>query len=196
MKEITIKNRTGKIIISGKYKSIKDCLVKNRDAYLEDADLRGVYLEDANLEGAYLEGADLRGADLRSANLRGVYLGVANLEGAYLEGANLRSANLRGVYLEGAYLEGANLEGAEAYYNSIDFAAEIIRRQPIKYFTDKEWTIIGQIVIKRYCWKDIKKLYGKEIIPIFKKLKKLGYGEYLEYYLENEECKKAIERMF
>lgn len=55
MKNIEIKSRfDSKIIISGKYKSIKDCLEKNRDA-----DLRG-----ANLQGADLQGANLQGADL------------------------------------------------------------------------------------------------------------------------------------
>ena len=38
---------TGSIIVSGDYKSIKDCLLKNIDADLGDADLR-----DADLRGA------------------------------------------------------------------------------------------------------------------------------------------------
>ena len=57
---------TGSIIVSGDYKSIKDCLLKNIDADLGDADLR-----DADLRGAYLRGAYLRGAYLRDADLRG-----------------------------------------------------------------------------------------------------------------------------
>ena len=48
VKEICIKNWwNDKIIVSGKYESIKDCLEKNRDADLRGADLRG-----ANLIGA------------------------------------------------------------------------------------------------------------------------------------------------
>ncbi len=59
--KVEIKSRfTGKIIVSGDYLSIKDCLEKNRGAYLRGADLGG---------------ADLRGADLRGADLRGAYLG-------------------------------------------------------------------------------------------------------------------------
>ena len=39
MQEITIKSREGKVIISGKYESIKDCLEKNRNADLSYANL-------------------------------------------------------------------------------------------------------------------------------------------------------------
>ena len=154
--QIEIKNRyTNKVLLCGKYESIKDCLEKNRDAYLGGANLRGAYLGGANLRGAYLEGA--------------------NLEGANLQGANLGGANLGGAYLRGAYLR-----GAKNYYNSHDFAIELIRRHDIEDFTDKEWSIIGKITIHRYCYDDIKKLFGKSIIPIFKKLAKDGYGEYLD----------------
>ena len=56
--KIEIKSRGDDfIILSGNYESVKDCLEKNRGAYLEGADLRG-----ADLRGAYLEGAYLRGA--------------------------------------------------------------------------------------------------------------------------------------
>ena len=132
--KIQIKNRwTDRIILSGKYESIKDCLEKNRDTYLEDA--------------------------------------------------NLRDAYLRGVNLRGAYLEGVNLRGAQNYYMSHEVAIEIIRRQPIKFFTPKEWAIIGQIYVHRLCWEKIKKDY-KQSISIFKKLDKLGYGEYLKKFKE------------
>ena len=109
MKEIKIVSRwDNKVLLSGKYESIKDCLEKNRGAYLGSADLRGAYLGGANLGSAYLRGAYLRGADLR---------------GADLGGADLGSANLRGV---------------KNYYYSHDIAIEIIHRQPLKTFTDKE----------------------------------------------------------
>jgi uncharacterized protein YjbI with pentapeptide repeats len=82
--KIEIKNRwDDKIILCGEYKSVKDCLEKNRAANLRGANLRG-----ANLEGAYLGGAYLRGADLG-----GAYLGGANLEGANLRGAKNYSEN-------------------------------------------------------------------------------------------------------
>ena len=126
-------------------------------------------LEEAVKRGAYLRGADLRDADLRDADLRGAYLG----------GANLRDADLRGANLGGAYLG-----GAEEYYNSHDFAIEIIKRQKGDYFTDKEWTIIGKIMIYRICWEDIKKEYGKKIIPVLEKIAKAGWKEYLEHYKE------------
>ena len=58
--KIEIKNRfTGDVIIGGKYNSIKECLEKNRGAYLS-----GAYLSRADLYGASLRGANLRGADL------------------------------------------------------------------------------------------------------------------------------------
>ena len=95
-----------------------------------------------------------------------------------------RGANLEGAYLGGAYLEGANLRGAKNYFNNHDFWAELIRRQPLKTFTDKEWSIIGQVYIHRLCWDTIKKRYSKKIMPIFKKLSKLGFGEYENKYKE------------
>src|SRR3990167_4924891 len=102
-----------KILLCGEYESIKDCLEKNKGAYLEGAYLRGV-----NLAGAYLEGAYLRGV---------------NLAGAYLGGANLAGVNLAGAYLG----------GAKNYVSNHDFFAEIIRRQKLETFTEKEWAMIG-----------------------------------------------------
>ena len=67
---VEIKHKiTEKVILSGEYESIKDCLDKNRGA-----NLRGAYLEGANLEGANLIGANLEDANLRGANLRGAGL--------------------------------------------------------------------------------------------------------------------------
>ena len=117
---------SNKVLLVGKYESIKDCLEKNRGAYLR---------------GAYLRGADLRGADLR---------------------------------------------GVKNYLNSHDIWIEIIRRQPTKDFTDKEWSIIGQIITHKLCWDSIKKRYGKKIMPIFKKLSKLGFDEWEKYYKDKE----------
>jgi len=141
-----------KVLLYGKYESIKDCLERNR----------GV-----DLGGAYLRGADLGGAYLGGANLRGAYLGGANLGGAYLGDADLR---------------GADLGGAKNYSMSHDFWMEIIRRQPIKTFIDKEWAIIGQITIHRLCWDTIKKRYDKKIMPIFKKIAKAGFNEFEDEY--------------
>jgi len=160
-----------KVLVSGKYTSIKDCLEKNSGADLSGADLRG-----ADLRGAYLRGADLSGADLS-----GAYLGGADLGGAYLGGADLSGADLKGAYLRGAYLR-----GAEHYYGSHDFAIEIIRRQKVKIFIQKEWAVIGQIVIHRFCWDTILKKYKKEGISIAKKLAKAGFDEYLKRIKERE----------
>ena len=99
--------------------------------------------------------------------------------GAYLEGANLRGANLRGAYRE----------GAENYVNNHDFWAEIIRRQELEIFTEEEWAIIGQVYIYRLCWNSILKRYGKKIMPIFKKLSKVGFLGWEEVYKEKEKEK-------
>jgi len=150
--KIEIRNRyDNKIILCGEYKNIKDCLEKNR--------------------GAYLGGTDLGGADLR---------------GAYLRGADLRGANLGVTDLGGADLRGADLGGVKNYYNSHDFAVEIIRRQPIETFTEEEWAIIGKIIIHRICWEDKKKDY-KNSITIFEKLTKLGFNEYEDKYKEKDQ---------
>ncbi len=142
--EISIKNRwDNKVIICGEYESIKECLEKNR--------------------GAYLRGANLRGANLR---------------GAYLRGANLGGANLRGAYLR----------GAKNYVNNHDFWLEIIRRQTVETFTEKEWAIIGQVYVHRLCWDSIVKRYGKKIMPIFKKCTKAGFDEWEETYKEKLKC--------
>ena len=72
MPDVKIKHRlTDNLIISGKYKSVKDCLEQNRGANLGDADLGGADLVGANLGGANLRGANLRGANLRGADLVG-----------------------------------------------------------------------------------------------------------------------------
>jgi uncharacterized protein YjbI with pentapeptide repeats len=59
--KIEIKNRwTDKVLLCGKYESIKECLEKNKGA-----DLRGAYLQGAYLRGAYLQGAYLQGAEYK-----------------------------------------------------------------------------------------------------------------------------------
>ena len=71
-KLIEIKNRfNGRIIISGKYTSIKNALEENPGADLSGADLSRADLSGANLYGADLSGADLSRADLYGADLSG-----------------------------------------------------------------------------------------------------------------------------
>ena len=134
--KIEIRNRfDNKIILSGKYASIKECLEKNR------------------------------GTDLRSANLGG---------------ADLRSANLWG-----ADLGSANLGSAKNYLNSHYFFQEIVKRQKIDTFTQKEWSIIGQIIIHKLCWDSIRKRFNKSAIKIFKKLSKVGFNAWEAKYEES-----------
>ena len=208
--KIQIKHRwTEKVIVEGDYESIKDCLEKNRDAYLggaylrnadlrdaylggadlRDADLRGAYLRNADLRDAYLGGADLRNtylrdADLRDAYLRDAYLRDADLRGAYLGDADLRDADLRDAYLRDAYLRDADLRGAKNYSGNHDFAIELIRRQKIETFTEKEWSIIGQISLHRLCWDTIQNRFGKSraLLKIFRVLKNAGFPEYYDRF--------------
>jgi len=197
MKEIKIVSRwdSEKVLVCGKYESIKDCLEENKGAYLGGAYLRGAYLRGANLRGAYLRGAylrgaylrgasledaDLGGADLGGANLGGADLRGASLGGADLGGANLEDANLGGASLGGANLGGADLGGAKNYYDSHDFAKELIKR--IDSFTDKEWSFIGKLIVKPLCWEDIRK--DKSALSVCKKLAKEGFDEYLKKYRE------------
>ena len=75
-----------KIIIAGKYESIRDCLEKNRYANLSSADLRRADLSHADLSHANLSHANLSSADLRHTNLS-----HANLSSAvnFFHSANL-----------------------------------------------------------------------------------------------------------
>ena len=164
--KIEIKNRFDdeKIIISGEYESVKDCLEKNRYA---------------NLHSANLHYANLCFADLRSANLR-----YANLHSANLYSADLRYANLGSANLRYANLYFADLVGIENYSKSHDIFTELVRQQATNVFTNGEWAIIGVVSLHRICWDAIKKRYGKKIMPIFKKLSKRGWGEFEKKYAE------------
>jgi len=167
--KIKIENRlTGKVILSGEYESLKECLEKNR----------GANLASAYLEGAYLVGADLVGANLEGAYLRDANLAGADFRGAYFRDADLVDANFRGADLAGANLASADLRGAKSYSQSHDFCMEIIHRQDTKTFTDKEWAVIGEIMVHRFCWDKIKKDFPKEALQIAKKLTEAGFNEY------------------
>jgi len=138
--------------------------------YACEADSLRLAIIEAVGSGAYLRGAYLRGADLGGADLRGADLGGADLGGAYL----------RGAYLRGADLGGANLGGANQYLNSHDFFFECVRRE--ETITEIEWSIVGQLSIYRFCWDEIKKCFGDNIMPLFKKLSASGFNEWENYY--------------
>ena len=166
MKEIKIVSKydNEKVLLSGKYESIKDCLEKNRCAYLSLADLSSAYLSHAYLSSANLSCANLSGADLSSANL---------------SRADLSSANLSLADLSHAYLS-----SAKNYLSSHDFFQEIIKRQSVKTFTSSEWVTIGQIIVHRLCWETIKNKHKKPAMRVFKKLSKVGFKEWEEHYKE------------
>ena len=90
-----------------------------------------------------------------------------------------RDADLGDAYLGDADLRGAYLGGAKNYTESHDFINEIVSREKIDTFTTSEWSIMGQIYCHKLCWDSIQKRFGKKIIPIFKKLAKSGFDEYL-----------------
>ena len=165
---IEIKNRfNGKIIIRGEYKSIKHCLEENRAAYFEDADLRDADLGVAYLGGAYFRGADLVGTDLRGADLRD---------------ADLRDTDLKGADFEGTDLVDADFRGAKNYVNHHHIFAEAVRRQEVATFTEKEWAMIGVIIIHSTCWDTIKKRFGKKMLSVFRKLSQVGFNEWEKHY--------------
>ena len=122
--------------------------------------------------------------------LSGEYESIKNCleknKDTHLVGADLRGAHLRDADLRGAYLRDADLRGAKNYVDSHDIFKEIIRRQPVKTFTNPEWSIIGQILVHTLCWDSIKKRYGKKIMPLFKKLSELGFDEWEKYYTLKE----------
>jgi len=134
---IEIKNRTGKVVLSGDYVDLK-AAVKDNQNILPGADLRSAYLSSACLEddnifqmdpvivdrflvglpGINLQGADLSGADLSNANLFNANLEGANMQGAKLQGAILCYANLKGANMQDANLcrvnlRRSNMSGAE-----------------------------------------------------------------------------------
>ena len=91
-----------KILFSGEFKSIKDCLVT--------ANLQGANLQYANLQGANLQYANLQDADLQDANLQGANLRYANLRYANLQDADLQYADLQYANLRYANLQDADLD--------------------------------------------------------------------------------------
>ncbi|MCK4422679.1 MAG: hypothetical protein KAV18_01255 [Candidatus Omnitrophica bacterium] len=93
-----------------------------------------------------------------------------------------------GADLRGADLTDACLRGAKNYSDNHDFCVEIIKRQKIEVFTEKEWAVIAQIYIYKLCWESIEKRYGKKILPIFKKIADFGFPEYLE------KCKEEFKK--
>ena len=158
--KIEIKNRwDDKVIISGQYESVKDCLEQNSDANLSGANLRDAYLKGANLSDY-----DLRDSDLRDANLSDSDLSYSDLSGADLRGSDL-----------------SNIKN---YSESYDIFYELVSRQKVEVFTPSQWSYIGIILIYRICWDAIKKRFGKKILPVVKKLDKSGFGEYLTRYKE------------
>jgi len=208
--KVEIKNRfNDKIILSGKYESIKDCLEKNRDADLSYSDLsysnlRGSNLSYSNLSYSNLSYSNLRGSNLSYSNLSNSNLSYSNLSNSNLSYSDLSNSNLRGSNLSGSDLRGSNLRysnlsysdlsnsnlrdsnlrGSKNYSESHDFFQEIAKRQKVDTFTQKEWSIIGQIIIHRLCWDTIKKRFNKSAMGIFKKLKKVGFGEWSGKYSE------------
>ena len=106
---------------------------------------------------------------------------------AYFEDADLRDADLRGTDLKGADLEGADLvdadlRGAKNYVNNHHIFSEAVRRQEVATFTEKEWAMIGVIIIHSTCWDTIKKRFGKKMLSVFRKLSQVGFNEWEKHY--------------
>jgi len=145
---VEIKNRfTDKIILSGEYESIKDCLGRNKKANLWGANLVGADLGGANLGGVNLGGADLWGANL----------GGANLGGADLVGSNLRGANLFGEKLEKSPIQ---LWGLRWYIlitkQQIKIGCELHKAKEWEKFTDERIAKMHEDALS--FWKKNKKI--------------------------------------
>lgn len=116
----TIKHaKTGAILFSGAFKSMKQCLeaAVNNNTDLSYADLRHARLRGANLDGARLNfaalnGADCTGANLSEACLQGANFSLADLSIACLCDADMRDTNMCGTTMAGALVHGANITGA------------------------------------------------------------------------------------
>ena len=108
----------------------------------------------------------------------------ADLSGVDLRGADLSGVDLRGADLRGANLRGADFKDIKNYSESHTIFQEIVRRQEVKTFTDKEWSCIGQICIHQLCWDSIKNRFGKTAMSVFQKLSKVGYNEWKNKYKE------------
>ncbi len=116
---------------------------------LADAGLQGAVLPRVNFRNAFLIEADLRGVDLRGANLIGANLHQAKLDGANLaewyftedflpadlraeanlSWADLTQANLREADFSGAEVIGTNLNGADvrgANFNLATFLETVL----------------------------------------------------------------------
>ena len=104
--------------------------------------------------------------------------------GAYLTGAYLTGADLTGADLTGAYLRDADLTGAKNYVDNHDFFLTLIYQQPIEIFTEAEWVMIGQIVVHRYCWGEIKERHGQAFLGVLEVLEADGFAEYAARYRE------------
>ena len=113
---------TEKIIVAGKYVSVKDCIEKNKDEGFYRADLSYADLSSADLSYANLSSANLSYANLRSANLRSADLSYANLSSANLRYANLSYADLSYANLSYADLSYANLRSADLSYANLRYA--------------------------------------------------------------------------
>ena len=107
--DIEIRNRyTGTIIVSGKYKSLRDAVEKN------ESNLSGANLYEADLSGANLSGANLSEANLSGANLYEADLSGANLYEA--DGINLPAISINGTAHSFQYVDGHVKIGCEFHH--------------------------------------------------------------------------------
>jgi hypothetical protein len=101
----------GVIIIAGEYRSLKDCLQKNKGKSFYRANLSDSDLSGSDLSGSNLSGSDLRGSDLRDSDLSGSDLSGSNLRGSNLSGSNLSGSNLSGSIIDPTNKPNAIVEG-------------------------------------------------------------------------------------
>ena len=150
MVKIEIKRwNNARIIISGEYESIKDCLEKNKD--------KSFYMADLN-------SADLRSADLRSANLRFAknfnkfsftpLYGMFDQPGAIIAYKIVNSKN-EGIYNGGiTYTVGATIEEKDADIDEYNSCGEGINLATLDWCI-KEWKPGYKILLAEFTKADI-----------------------------------------
>ena len=131
MENIQLKRIDGTVILEGKFKSIKDCLMKaiEKKINLSRISLNNVDLSNVCLSNAALHGASFIGVNLDNVNARNVdfthsihknkdgglestrtnFTNVS-LNNADLRGSNLILCNFTNVSLNNADLRGSNLK--------------------------------------------------------------------------------------
>jgi len=110
--QVKLYNIFGKIKIEGEYKSLTDCMVKNKYK-LGFVDFQGIDCNGTDFSGANFREADCSYADFRGAKCKEADCIYTNFRGANCSRADFREANCRDAVCCDADFRGANCNGAD-----------------------------------------------------------------------------------